>query len=133
MSEYFKKYLKQINFEKNLNKLNKKLKNKKIIIYGTGLLFQHIQKNFNLSNLNIIGVSDIKFSNEQVGDKYLGYNVIPKALISEYKPDYVIVASENYIGLLDSLSIEFKNDNIKFLPLAKKKTIDIIKTIWSIS
>ena len=83
MSEYFKKYLKNIKFEKNLRDLKKKLKDKKIIIYGTGLLFQYINENFDLSELNILGVSDIKFSVEQDGEKYLGYNVIPKSLIGE--------------------------------------------------
>lgn len=133
MSEYFKKYLKNIKFEKNLRDLKKKLKDKKIIIYGTGLLFQYINENFDLSELNILGVSDIKFSVEQDGEKYLGYNVIPKSLIPKYNPDYVIVASENYMTLMEELHLEFiEYDSIKFLPLAKKSMMEIIKIIWQI-
>ena len=43
MSEYFKKYLRKINFEKNLKKLNKKLKNKNYsslyYFYGKDIYF----------------------------------------------------------------------------------------------
>ena len=131
MSDYFKKYLKNIKFEKSFRKLKKKLKDKKIVIYGTGLLFQYINENFDLSELNILGVSDIKFSVEQDGEKYLGYNVIPKTLIPKYNPDYVVVASENYMTLMEELHLEFiEYDSIKFLPLAKKSMIEIIKIIW---
>ena len=43
-------------------KLNKKLKGKTIVIYGSGLLFQKVLSNYDLSELNIIGISDRKFS-----------------------------------------------------------------------
>lgn len=131
MSEYFQEYLKKIKFSKYLNTLKKKLKDKRIIIYGTGMMFQYICQNYDLSEFNIIGVSDIKFSPEHEGEKYLGYSIIPKASILKYAPDYVIVASENYLMLIEDLERKmFKGSSIKLLPLAKKRTVDIIKAIW---
>lgn len=134
MSEYFKNYLKNINFEKTLVSLKKKLKNKPIIIYGTGLLFQYINENYDLSDLNIIGISDIKYASELEGNKDLGYNIIPKGSIPKYDPDYVLVASENYMGLIESLNMEFSSyHSIKFLPLARKNWLEIVKAIWQIA
>lgn len=131
MSEYFEKYLKSINFEKNLSGLKKKLKNKTVIIYGTGLLFQYINENYDLSCLNIIGISDMKYAEEMEGQVDLGYKIIPKSMMTKYNPDYVLVGSENYMGLIESLNLEF--EGLKFLPLAKKNWIEIVKVIWQIA
>ena len=76
-------HLKQCKFDKYFKKLTKKLKGKKVIIYGTGSMFQYIQKNYDLSGLNIIGVSDGKYLLEQEGEEDLGYKIIPKEKLSE--------------------------------------------------
>ena len=52
-----KKFLEKNNFSKRLNKLNKKLKDKKIIIYGAGKFFRAIVENYDLSNLGTTGAS----------------------------------------------------------------------------
>ena len=44
MSDDIKDLLNKYKFEKQLKKLNKKLKNKKFVVYGTGLVFQTILK-----------------------------------------------------------------------------------------
>ena len=41
--------LEEFKFKKQLVKLNKKLKNKTVVIYGTGRLFQKIKENYDLS------------------------------------------------------------------------------------
>ena len=115
MSEYFKKYLKDIKFEKYLNSLKKNLKGKSIIIYGTGLLFQYINENYDLSDLNVIGISDMKYADEMEGKLDLGYQVIPKSSILKYNPDYIIIASENYMNLLESMTLEYSESSKKKL------------------
>ena len=133
MSEYFKKYLKDIKFEKYLNSLKKNLKSKTIVIYGTGLLFQYINENYDLSELNIIGVSDMKYAQEMEGQMDLGYKVIPKSSITKYNPDYIIIASENYMNLLESMTLEYSEiSNVKLIPLAKKSWLEVVKLIWHI-
>ncbi len=132
MSGDLKKYLEHIKFEKYLDKLNKKLKNKTVIIYGSGSLFQYIQKNYDLSKLNIIGVSDMKFNSKQEGDDFLGYKIIPKDKMTSYKPDVVLVATLKYLGITEDFEINvFNKTKTKIYPLARIPLADLIKEIWS--
>ena len=57
---YIKEYLNTQEFDKILKKLSHKLKNKKIIVYGAGILFQTIVRDYDLSCLNIVGICDKK-------------------------------------------------------------------------
>ena len=132
MSEDFRTHLEKIKFEKYLNKLNKKLKNKTSIIYGIGSFFKHINENYDLSKLNIVGISDMKFNNDDEGKDFLGYKIIPKNNIKEYKPDYVIVAALKYIPIIEDFEINyFDKTKIKVLPLARIPLFDLIKEIWN--
>lgn len=127
----FKLYLKDIHFEKYLKKLNKKLKNKKIIIYGAGTFFKYIKENYNLNSLNIIGISDLKFNENEEGEKYLDYNIIPLDKILDYKPDYLVIATMHYEKIIDNFEVNILNETkIKAIPLARKKLWDLIKEIW---
>ena len=132
MNEDFKTYLEKIKFEKYLNKLNKKLKNKTSIIYGAGNFFKYIKENYDLSKLNIIGISDMKFDEDDKENDFLGYKAIPKNKIIEYKPDYVIVATLKYIGIIENFELNYFNKTkIKVLPLARIPFFDLIKEIWN--
>ena len=127
----FKLYLKDIHFEKYLKKLNKKLKNKKIIIYGAGTFFKYIKENYNLNSLNIIGISDLKFNENEEGEKYSDYNIIPLDKILDYKPDYLVIATMHYEKIIDNFEVNILNETkIKAIPLARKKLWDLIKEIW---
>lgn len=82
-------FLKMKKFQKRIDKLAKHYKNKKIIIYGAGKAFEAINKNFNLDNLNIIGIADMKFDD---GQEYLGYETFsPKTFLKE-PPDVVLIS-----------------------------------------
>ena len=131
MSEDFKTHLENIKFEKNLDKLKKKLKNKTSIIYGTGSFFKYINENYDLSKLNIIGISDMKFNDNDEGKDFLGYKMVPKNKIISYKPDYVIVATLKYISIVEDFELNILNKTkIKVLPLAKIPLLQLIKDIW---
>ena len=124
-------YLAKMEFEKHFEKLKKKLKNKKIIIYGTGLLFQAIQKYYNLEELNIIGVSDSKYSCASENECAFGYKAIAPAKIKEHNPDYVLVATKLYVSLIDNLENNlFKKTKIKVRPIVHKPLKVLIKEIW---
>ena len=124
-------YLKSVHFDKQLKKLNKKLKNKSVVIYGTGILFQKLKENYDLSNLNIIGVSDRKFTEEQEGQETLGYKIIPLDKIVEYKPDYVLIATLKFLGIMDDFKNNvFRGTKIKVLPLVDKPFITLLKEIF---
>lgn len=126
-------YLEEINFEKQLNRLNRRLKNKKVIIYGTGLLFQLINEKFDLSNLNIIAVSDRKYTPEDEGKEEFGYKIVPMVKMPDYHPDYVLVATLNYIDIIDNFeNTFFKGEKTKIRPLAQKGFWALLKEIWNL-
>lgn len=132
MSVDLKTHLEKIKFEKYLNKLNKKLKNKTVIVYGTGSLFCYIKEHYDLSKLNIIGISDMKFSIEQEGGDFLGYKIIPKDKMPDYKPDVVLVATLEYVGIITNFEINiFDKTKTKVYPLARVPLWDLIKEIWN--
>lgn len=125
-------HLKQVKFEKQLKKLEKKLKNKKVIIYGTGSFFQTILNNYDLSNLNIIGISDMKYLPEEEGNTDLGYTIIPLEKIKDYEPDYVLIATLKYFEIMYNFDTKtFKGTKIKTAPLAAKSFWTLVKEIWS--
>ena len=58
---YFKEILEEQNAQKQINKLSRKLKNKKVVIYGAGNFSKVLFENYDLSKFNILAVSDKKF------------------------------------------------------------------------
>ncbi len=132
MSEEFKTHLDRINFEKYLSKLNKKLKNKTIVIYGAGAFFKYIKENYDLDKLNIIGISDIKFTTKEENTTFLNYKIIPKEKIKELNPDVVLVATLKYVSIIEDFEINYFNKTkTKVYPLAKIPLWDLIKEIWT--
>lgn len=124
-------HLKFCEFEKYLEKLIKKLKNKTVIIYGTGSLFQKILKEYDLTGLNIIGVCDGKYLLEQEGKEDLGYKIIPKEKLEEYDADYLLLGLQNYIDILcDFSSGIYKKKKTRVLPLVRIPLLKSLKEIW---
>ena len=82
-----KKFLEKNNFSKHLNKLNRKLKDKKIIIYGAGKFFRAIVENYDLSNLNIIGICDKSFTSSDNGELLFGFPKITRSCLNMYDYD----------------------------------------------
>lgn len=125
------KILEDVKFEKQLKRLNKKLKNKKIIIYGAGTFFEKVLKNYDLSNINIIGVSDSKFAPQQEGELYLNYKIIPFDKILEYEPDYVLISTLKFMNILNDFRNEvFHKTKIKVLPLVDRPLFDLVKELF---
>ena len=90
--------LKKINFAKHLKKLERKYKNKKILLYGMNEEFFTIIQNFDLSNLNIIGI--ITTSAKPLPDLALengggGYPKIKQENINSASYDIVLLTSTN--------------------------------------
>ena len=123
--------LETFKFDKYLKKLNRKLKNKTVVIYGAGLLFNKIIENYDLSNLNVIGISDRKFEREEEGQEDFGYKIIPLEKIKDYNPDYILISTINYMPILDDFVHNlFKKTKIKVLPLVDKPFWVLLKEIF---
>ena len=66
---YWASYFEKHNTQKYINKLAKKYKGKKILLYGNGIISKVIKENYDLANLNIVAITDRKF---------LGCDIIPE-------------------------------------------------------
>ena len=123
-------FLMKNKFNKTLPKLLKKVKNKKVILYGAGAFLELIKKYFDISVLNVIGISDKRFSSNNEETEYLGYKTIPPEQIKEINPDYVIVATKYYISIIEDLHYNLlKKSKIKIKPLVEKSFITLFKEI----
>ncbi len=131
MTDDLLEQLKKYKFDKQLKKIKSKLKNKTIIIYGTGLLFQKIVENYDLSDLNIIGVSDRKYTLEEEGSSSFGYKVIPIDKIVQYKPDVVLIATLKFLSIMDDLKRNtLKGLEVSVLPLVDRPFFTLLKEIF---
>ena len=123
-----KKYLLDNNFSKQLKKLSGKVKNKTVIIYGTGSMFQTIIKNYDLSNLNIIGITDKKYLPEDKNKFDLGYKIIPYNEFSPLDADYILIAVQEYKPIQEYYK-HYKLKN-RVLPLVRLNPVnEFIKKI----
>lgn len=111
----YKKFLEVLNengFQEKLNGLKKRYKNKKIIIYGTGLICDIIFENFNFQNMNIIAVSDKKYKDET--ETYKNIPAIPPEKIAEKKPDIVLTTLQDFFIAADYFEDELFKTTKKF-------------------
>lgn len=124
-------YLKDNDFDKKYPKLVKKLAGKKIIIYGTGSMFQVIKETYDLSGIDVIGISDMKYTTEEEGNIEFGYKIIPKSKIADYNPDVVLIAAQNYFSILENFVLQtFKDSKILFVPFVSSGFWKSLLKIW---
>ena len=90
-----------------------------------------IKENYDLSDLNIIGVSDRKYTSEEEGKESFGYKIVPLDKIIDYKPDYVLISTLKFLGIMDDFKNNvFKGTKIKVLPLVDKPFLTLLKEIF---
>ena len=118
-------------FDKRLPKFIKSLKGKKVVLYGAGVFFETVKKYFDLSGLNVIGISDRKFANFPC-EEFLGYKAILPDEIEKLKPDVVIVTALKFVNLIEDLHYGLLADvKIKIKPLIRLSFFELIKEIWN--
>ena len=125
MSEYLE-LLKKYKFDKQIKKFNKIFKDKKIVVYGGDSFFEIIKNNYDLSGLNIIGISDLKYNFNDEGKSDFGYKIILKDKIVQYNPDVVLISTiktfKNYQLLKRGI---LKNTKIKVYPMLNKSFFEL--------
>lgn len=112
------KYLKANNAQKQIDRLVKKYKNKKVVFYGAGEYFQLIDKNYDLSGFNVVGISDLKFAADINNNPTKYFAVAPEDL-KEFDFDVIIIT------LVDDLDILYHLDN-KLLKHTKNEDKHIV-------
>ena len=128
----FIEYLEKINFSKHLKKIEKRLKNKTIILYGAGSFFQTLADKYDLSNLNIIAIADRKFINHSADETFYGYKVCEPDELVQLKPDFILVSMLYYVQIIEHLEeTVLNNQKIKIKPLINKPFVEVWKEIWN--
>jgi len=97
-AEEIEAYLNRINFQQKIDMLAKKYGDKRVVIYGGGLLFSVIARNYDLSGFNIIAVADKKV--KEGSDLIEGYPGLEFKGLKELTEEYVLL-----IAVLRSKSI----------------------------
>ncbi|MBN1183736.1 MAG: hypothetical protein JXB49_15700 [Bacteroidales bacterium] len=120
-------YLKEIDIQNKIDRLAKKYKNKKVVIYAIGILCQSIFENYDLSDLNIVAVSDKKFIEKQI---YKGIKAFPPEEILAENPDIVLIGIRITKSIITFFERElfqevgkFKYDSL----ISEKKLLEKIK------
>ena len=126
----YSKYLQENDFETHFAKLKDKLKGKKILIYGAGQIFKFIKNNYDLSELNVVGICDRQFLKSQEGEDFLGYRKIHTENINNYDYDCILISVLKYYNLGFQLRSLIKNKSVKFYPLIRQKLLNNIKDIF---
>lgn len=123
------RYLARHKLDKTLPKLIKKLRGKRVVIYGAGTLFHLIKKNYDISDLNIVGIADKKYETAYDIESEFGYKVYRLNEINNSEVDYILISVKFYIPILENLYERFKNKNVKVKPLIKKSLWTILKEL----
>lgn len=117
-------YLKLIKEQKYIDKLARKFKNKKILLYGAGLTAKVLFENYDLSKLNIVGISDKKFENSE-GKYFYNIKTISPKNINALDFDIVIFTLKEYKEIASILK---RNGCNKKMHSIIRKTRFVIKT-----
>ena len=124
------KFLYKNKFDKTFPKLVKRVKDKKIVLYGAGIFLETINKHFDLSELNIIGIADRKYSKDS-NETFLGYKTYNPDELKNLNPDYVLISTKFYINIFEDLYYNLlKDTKIKIKPLVKKSFWTLLKEIF---
>lgn len=119
-------YFKQVKAQRQIDKLAKKYKNKKIVIYGCGEYFKTLYNNFDLSGLNIVGISDKKFEKNQ-DDNPTPYKALAPEDLKYFDLDVILVALYDDTSMCDNLEYRILINT----PNEGKKVRSIIEpTFW---
>ena len=115
---YWMDFFKSKRFKKNLIKLKKKLKNKRVVFYCNGIYFDALTDVYNLSEyFTVSGISDIRYENKETST-YKNYNCIKPSELINADIDYIIVSSPNP-DFIKKYLLEKGHKNI--LPLYKER------------
>lgn len=111
LRERWLKYFSYTNEQKYINKLAKKYKNKKVILYGAGFILNLLFEKYDLSKLNIVAIADKKFDGSQI---FNGYRTISPSAINSLDADVVIFSMYPYKFLIEKniLKLDKKYDSL---------------------
>lgn len=100
-------YLDTLKEQKYIDKLSKKLNGKKVLLYGAGLTAEVITEKYDLTKLNIIGISDRRFEDSNETECF-GYKTVKPSEIKNANFDVIIFTMKLY----EKIAQSFKRQGI---------------------
>ena len=94
---------KRIHADRIIKNLARKYKNKKIVVYGAGIMSKILFENYDTSQLPILAVCDKKFKG---GEIFFGYQTISPEKLKELDFDVLLVLLKRYQNLKDYLKYD---------------------------
>ena len=92
----YKRIFEKKEFQTKVEKLKKKLKNKRVILYSNGVYFEAFSHVWDLKScFNIVGISDIRYENEII-DEFRGFRCIKPSELKKYNVDCILITSPNF-------------------------------------
>lgn len=131
MKTNFKDYLKKKKAQNVIDKFAKTYENNKIVLFGADLFTGDLFRNYDLSALNIIGIADESFKNNQNGD-YYGYKKISPYDLPETEFDILLITAYDDLDIKDFVKNNvFKDKEIKFKikTLVKMNFFEYVKAV----
>jgi len=127
-----KKYLEENNISKQVEKLAKKCKNKRVLLYGAGEFFYIIKEICDLTKFNITGICDLKFTTNPETNKTEYKTLIPENLKTE-DYDAIVITLYNDLQVLPHIEkvIEnSKNKNADIYPIMTPTIKYLLKQLF---
>ena len=115
--------------EEKIKSLSEKYKDKKILLYGAGEYATEILSLYDFSSLNIIGITDKKFRQEEV---LFGYNAYPikEAELLDYDIIFPLIKRPYLINLKKGKIVWLKKGNLKLKDGKKLHFCNILEEIY---
>lgn len=132
MKTNFKEYLKKKDAQTVINKYATQYKDKKIVLYGAGLFAGDLFRNYDLSQLNIIGVADQLFKDNTDGDFYGHKKLAPEDLL-ETEFDLLLITTYDDTEIKAFLKKDLflgEETNFKIRQLIKLTLFEYIKALF---
>ncbi len=99
-------YFQQNNQKTYLKKLSKKYKNKKVLLYGAGLIFDILNTDYKITEMfDIVGICDKKFEKFEE-NTYQGLKIIKPDQINDIKYDAILFPLYRYKQVIHSLNLK---------------------------
>lgn len=93
--------LKNKKIQENINRIASKYKNKKILLFGAGVISEYLFDNYDLSSLNIIGIVDSRFSEGQPDFKNFKTFIPDK--MDNLNADVILITAYDYAQIIHFL------------------------------
>ena len=90
------------NTKKHIKKLLKKLKDKKVLIYGAGRIADKLFEFYDFSSLNIVGVADRRFNETEINEIY-GYKAVKTTELLDKDYDVILFTVLNPEKIIEDM------------------------------